>query len=602
MEPKKRENPPVSEDGTVLYTSATQMQLVENCPTKWFLKYKLGYPDYPVGKGAERGTEGHARIEEYLTSGAPILDQLEMLGVHRGLVPPPGPGLLVEQPTVPGYDVLGPNQLWNTKPVAIDGVPLVGFIDLINMRTLAVDGVLRLTDWKFKKSIAKYGAHGPDLINPNTEAGLQMVSYLVWILANRDLFPGLQRVRVAHVTFQTQGVPTVEEAFAEADLQSIGKICETVSRRIVPALKAIAATKSVTEVKRNEDYCHMYPPKGCAYKAICPKSTSSKITAGLRTLAARKTGAVPMSMLSTILKPSAAPAVATTAPPAMPIPIQSATPAPVAAPAPAATKLVIHDDGVNPEIEAQAAVQGERYRIGPAIGTFLCNFPGPDGLQSSFLNVEGGPPLLVPASTKVLKVVAAPVAPVAPPAPPPAPVAPVVTTEAPAAAAPVVPSNPAAGTAPTVAPTTVAEVAPAAKPKKAKKEPEVAPAPVTIAPPAPTAVGQYAGVYLYFGCAPVGVPTSTLFGFVNEVQKAVVQAGIESKPEYKDLDPETDLRTGEGPLFGFGKWKAWIEAGARETAIAPGHYLVTPGDERVEAVARALLASLPPGHAVIGGR
>ena len=90
------------------------------------------------------GTEGHAQLEHFLSTGEDVLGTFARAGAH--LLPTPGPDLLVEQP------------LDGEPPLTAGGIPFTGFIDLVDARRLASDGVLRITDHKFTSNVATNAA------------------------------------------------------------------------------------------------------------------------------------------------------------------------------------------------------------------------------------------------------------------------------------------------------------------------------------------------------------------------------------------------------------------------------------------------------------
>ena len=156
---------PVVINGVIQYTSVSALQLAKRCPRAWRYKYVERLPDDKESKGLTRGTEGHARLATFLTTGLDILDPLERLGVTRGYVPEFLPlGARVEH-SIEGVAAAGP-------------LKMKGSIDLYVPATGA-GGELRalVRDWKFKKDIGKWGCSADDLIDPEHEAGIQMIGY-----------------------------------------------------------------------------------------------------------------------------------------------------------------------------------------------------------------------------------------------------------------------------------------------------------------------------------------------------------------------------------------------------------------------------------------
>jgi hypothetical protein len=556
----------------VIHKTKTQQSSEPGCESRYFHKYVLGLPEGPPGAGAIRGTEGHERIETFLNFGINILDPLELEGLHKGLIPQPGPGLYVEQPMHHTFDVPGPNTFWAYNAILAQDVPLIGYIDLIDTRFLHL-GLLVLKDWKFKKSIRDYGARGEDLLNPDHEIGIQMIPYAAWAVANRHLFPGLKRVKVCHVTFQTKDAKLVQEVFTEADLQRIDSLWETVSRRTVPRIKAAYAAPNADGVQRNTSNCHKYPPHGCPYKTQCLGNDR------MTRLAAEFTKESRMGMLSSIMSGSTLPAPSQS----VPAPVQSTT-----------SKIVIQDEST-PEITAKAAEPAKDYRVGDKVGRFLCLA----GETAVFLPLTGGQPFSVPVGTMIFPVTA-------PSATPPPSAATVAATPAPVPAAPSAapPPPPAEPPAPATAPAAAVAAPAEEKPKRAPRAKRTdaekiadaaAAASASLSGPIHTESTKTGGVFLYFNCSPVGVPCKTLNAYVDALQAYVLDAvGIPK-------DKQMDLRASQSQELGFGKWKGYLTEAISDVTLEPGYYLVTHGDERIETVANALAGKLPAGHVTLGG-
>lgn len=123
-----------------------------------------------------------------------------------------------------------------------------------------------------------------------------------------------------------------------------------------------------------------------------------------------------------------------------------------------------------------------------------------------------------------------------------------------------------------------------------RQHPQVTPEPQGVArsayevppsEPLPAAPSAKPGAFtLYFGCSPIRIPTQTLGAYVEALDEALRKAGQLNCP---------DIRTTTAQDFSFGKWRGYLAKLALETPPAPGHYVVTRGDERVEVVAEALM-------------
>lgn len=510
-------------DGKLARTSVSQMQKADGCLRQWRLNKVEGLPDKPPGAGQRRGTAGHRRIERFLGGeGKQVLDHLELVGVQKGLIPEPGSDLFVEHP----FHVEG------ARPVlhALD-IPLTGFIDLVNPR----GDVISVVDWKFKKPWnGKLGFDAADLEDPSHEAGIQMLGYGAWV--NR-MFVHEEHVRLSHVTFQTEGRADVREAAVTLSLDTVIERWDIISQRIIPRMKAAVLAPHALDVEPNESLCEKYG--GCPYKSTC-FDRMARIRQMFKQQAPT-TGETLMGMLSSMVSTPAAPA------------------------APVTRKVPIEDV---PFTVAQA-IQGNAYVVNGVNAKFLCNTDMGGTTFASFMPLAGGAPILVTLGT-VFTALPTPALPFADRDPI------VIPPDAPKSD-PLLAAKPAPGTLPPAAAETPAPDAPAA-PAEKKPRAKKAPAHEVVLFTSPT-VATVETSTLYFGCAPVGVATSTLHAYVEELDKSL------QKQAQIDL---VDIRTAGDNVFGFGKWKGFMAKAALESMPAAGHYVVTPGDERIDCVANAL--------------
>lgn len=269
---------------------------------------------------------------------------------------------------------------------------------------------------------------------------------------------------------------------------------------------------------------------------------------------------------------------------------------------------------------AAAAKAGVLYKLPSGLqGTFICAVEVGGGTRYSF--ATGGKPELLEAGAAILEV---PTAQVVPPDAPPRvskrhnivdEVPPSQPDQAPAAPAPtVVPEKP-----------VTEEAAPAAKrgrPAGSKNRPkaEVVETPqgavvavdlsgvsiITtpaaseqpiVTTPAPAA----SDVRLYFGCAPVGVATQSLYTHMEALESLVIRTAAQHGASA--MAEGDDLRTAEGAALGFGKWSAYLAEVAKSALPPPGHYVVDLGvDSRIDCVANAIARVLPAGCVTRGLR
>lgn len=500
-------------DGVCVRTSVSAMQKASGCLRQWYYRYVQGLPDKPPSKGQRRGIEGHERIEHYLTTGEDVLGPLERLGVERGYIPTEKP-LGVEVAFGPGMDAMG--------------IPMVGKIDMVQKD----HEIVVLTDWKFKKNVTEWGAEPEDLINPENDAGIQMLGYAEWA---RRTHEDAWLIDVRHVTFQTEGRREVVETKGPRKMMNdeVADLWNRVEERIVPGMKHAAALPNAQLVEKNEDICGKFG--GCPYIGTC-QDKMARLVAGFKKAkpVAQQERNKPMGMLSSMKSGAVTPR--------MPIKDE-----------PASSEDQTRFDALMAKAEAEKAAA----RAARAAAKELPQVLPPDAPKSEpekFSKPE--------APTVVAK----------PEVPP------VAKTEAPTVVAkpevqPVVsPSVP--QTAPQMVAALEASVAAAEPPKKEKAKKEK-----VKEPSAPEV--HVKGFNLYIGCTPMGVQAQTLTAYVDKLDKMLCEAA--------QLNC-ADIRTTMSQDFSFGKWRGYLAKLALEELPPVGHYVVLPGDERVEVVANALIA------------
>ncbi|MFY2561200.1 PD-(D/E)XK nuclease family protein [Corallococcus terminator] len=216
--------------GGIQRLSVSQLKKHKLCPRAWFFQKVMRLPE-PTAGAQQVGTEGHAQLEHYLSTGEDVLGTFAKAGAH--LLPTPGPDLLVEQP------------LDGAPPLTAGGIPFTGFIDLVDARHLASDGVLRITDHKFTSNIASNAASAEQLANANTEPGLQMVGYGAWALGQVERFPGLHTLELEHLYYQTRGQRLAVSVVASVPFGHVAREWRTKVEPQVEAMKAHARAADV---------------------------------------------------------------------------------------------------------------------------------------------------------------------------------------------------------------------------------------------------------------------------------------------------------------------------------------------------------------------
>lgn len=597
-------------DGRLVYTSVSAINRFLSCERSWYFRYVLGLPD-PAGKKAQEGTEAHARLAHYLSTGEDVLGKAERRGLH--LLPKPGPDLLVEH-RVDGI-------------LDARGVPLVGGMDLLDPRP----AVPVLTDHKFKGNPDDYNARqlalgyakkGDWLVDPDHEDGRQMFGYAeTW---RRMLEDGLSthasaHVDIRHIQYPTDRARPADELVRRVALTEVQAAWEKIENEVAEPMRQVAAAKSPDDVKANTGHCHKYH-KVCVFASKCSAAGSGQGLISRWASAGKSKENNGMSFMDK-LKTMSTPAAIALAPVAPPTPPQVD-----------ATPVVQNDEHIRRstgiQIEDQSTVPDEVLKAQQATKaaetatrTFVV------GATYKLSGGELGVLEAIAGDRGKFKVGRGPVARVKEPllasvgeevAPPLTAGAPVQTAPAPA---PVRQAEPEQGAAPTSEELASPE-APAKRKRRTKAELEAA-----RAAAASTAAGtEHVGAtkdedlvaeglgrvrdeldsalaaspppagptHLYFGGAyPVGVPTKTLHEYVERLNTAVLTARYSAA--------ELDVRLSQNPELKFGQWKAVLAGFAKETPLEPGHYLVTGGDERVEVVAEALAGALPAGAVVRGG-
>ena len=240
-------------------TSPSAIQKHDACPRKWWFEYVEGIKE-PSTPAMALGTEVHSRIEHYLRSGQDVLGPMERPALEKGLIPRPGPGLLIE------HDF--------TLPTSA-GFPVTGRIDLIDTRGGAARW--RVVDWKTKSSIDKYGSSPRDLIDTSKAQGVQMLIYGAVVAAMRDA--PLELV-LSHVEIQTKGRHQVVEVQQPIAMDWAVNLWRQVERRL-PVLQETASKATYSEVAGNKNACHSYG-RACIHLQKCFPSPGEQLAVALR--------------------------------------------------------------------------------------------------------------------------------------------------------------------------------------------------------------------------------------------------------------------------------------------------------------------------------
>ncbi|WP_140799286.1 PD-(D/E)XK nuclease family protein [Myxococcus xanthus] len=239
--------------GVIQRLSVSQLKRHKLCPRAWFFQKVMRIPEPSTG-AQQVGTEGHAQLEHFLATGEDVLGAFARAGAH--LLPTPGADLLVEQP------------LNGEPPLTAGGIPFTGFIDLVDARRLASDGVLRITDHKFTSNVASNAASAEQLADADTEPGLQMVGYGAWALSQVERFPGLRTLELEHLYYQTRGQRLAASVVATVPAEHVEREWQTKVEPQVEAMKEHAQAARASDVPANYGpACGQYG--GCPFMAKC---------------------------------------------------------------------------------------------------------------------------------------------------------------------------------------------------------------------------------------------------------------------------------------------------------------------------------------------
>jgi len=605
-------------DGELRYESPSGLDLADTrndggCLRKWFYRYVMRIRE-PDTAAKDLGTKSHAQIEHYLKTGEDVLGPIPRRGLH--MIPEPGPDLIIEWAVAPPGPSWKPGELVDPRGsyVHIEGVPIIGYLDLAHGRgvnkgadditdTHDPAGTIEVLDHKFTRDPGKW-AKTHDQVAKATP----MLIYGRGVANACAVTP--EHVRLSHCYYGTEK----REAFKRSRRVALPVIDERLVgvAAVMRAVKDAARETDPVKVPGNTRACSAF--KGCIHLPYC--------SAGQRGSLERLFGPAPkedpsMSVLDIMKQiPGLMPAA--------PAPVVAPPPAPAAVAVPlgfAEAWADIVDAGLGaPTLADEAAkvkaafsgvtLEGSGYAGSGAIAAVTCRtvkdvFDVALNLQP---HAEAARAAKAAAAVPVYAAERAAVAPTPPPAP-------FAGVSAPGATIPAIlppdapPSNPAlaavpvqptaaelasgtfpqgalaamaalqAATAPAAPVETVSVATPMppmpvadapAEPKKRGRKPKAE----TTAAAAPSATPSNAtGVTIYVNCIP-SVPYESMQPWIDELAKTLL-----SSPHAQGA---TDLRLVTGDALGFGKWKPYLEALAREAfdkgSLPAGDYVVERGD------------------------
>jgi hypothetical protein len=588
--------------GKLVYTSHSASTRAAGCETSYFFRYNQGIPD-PPGAAALKGTAGHKRMEHHLLTGEEVLGPLESAGRKWIPLPLRNPG---------SSEIVRPGLTVEGKVDGIldgDGVPFRGGMDLLNERNDAhATGLAVVTDWKFKSEIACSGGVGHDewkcekckafrdgLINPDNDEGRQMLAYSETYFRMR---PDARAVVARHVHFGTRRKEAgMWEALVTREYAA--KAWVYIVEKYVKPLHRIAAATSPEQLEQNTENCYRWH-KPCVYMADhCP---IDPVELMLLERPSREKGPMGpkennMGLLSNMMSGLDSPTEALP-PVAAPEPSKLSTPPPPPFCGVCGEAQTFANTIRNGEIvthvkcpKAAAPSPSRILDIGAA-------YKLPDGSVGRLELLEGSNAQVLTSPTErvtlpikflgemvspAVALVQAPDAPLKPP-----------SAESTPEAAPIAASEPEAPKRGRGRPKKAEPTAPDADKQGdqlvSEARPEGRKVVADSEPNRTKAEGAAIGVHLYFTGAPLGVATSSLFAYTEQLERKILEKFQEGKVP--------DIRLARAEQLGFGRWKAVLGQVAKENPPPGGHYLV--GQEEKElVVAQALI---PVASLVVMGR
>ena len=264
------------ENGTWRAASVSQLKSLHACGLKWWYDKVAHHPRKPETKNQRIGIQGHAEIEHYLKTGQDVRGKFARAG--NRYLPAPGPGLLVEY----RFDGRPKDAPFEGSVLQAGGIPLDGFIDIVNLRyrdtagplpgadSVVPVGTVLLTDHKFSSDInppdlGGYAATEEDLIDTGTEAGIQMMGYAEWA---RLTYPRARQIAVQHIYYSNKS-PRARSVYALVDLAHVEKAWFKVNALAAVGVNAAKQTDPL-RVPFNVASCDQY--RGCDYAGVCPRS------------------------------------------------------------------------------------------------------------------------------------------------------------------------------------------------------------------------------------------------------------------------------------------------------------------------------------------
>lgn len=241
-------------NGEIRYFSPSSLSLLDpnqfgGCPRRYWFKYVAGKKEPEKGY-QQLGTQIHAEIEQYIKTGVKALSRHALAG-EQFITPLVGRSVLVEHSINDGL-------------LTAAGVPVVGFIDVVNgsgyyvdpLGQLREDQCIELKDWKSTGNLA-YVKNGADLLKT-----IQMPAYAEWSFRKY----GGDRARLSHVYFCTKKPSAVKTTISTTREKNAARWqeIEGVARLGLDIVRETECNK----VPANRSSCDAYG--GCPHRSYCP--------------------------------------------------------------------------------------------------------------------------------------------------------------------------------------------------------------------------------------------------------------------------------------------------------------------------------------------
>ncbi|MBU1767850.1 MAG: PD-(D/E)XK nuclease family protein, partial [Candidatus Omnitrophica bacterium] len=272
------------EDGVLQYVSPSQVKTFDTvtggCKRAWYYDKVMHFPRRQF-KSQDVGKATHASIEHYLTTGENVLGPIALVGIEH--LPVPKSLLKIEWPIyfirpeqpLPGLGVKAPpaippellRELEEQPRLVVqglgsgdEGIPVIGFVDLIDLNDLARGRVV-VIDHKTSSSIARYAKTAKELEKDPQSAAYLQFARLKW--------PGMSVYEFRHYYYQTHGARRFEPVVAPFNAGQVeaawGRFCSTVHE-----MEEVAGMANPTDVPANDEACGSYG--GCSFAGMCPAS------------------------------------------------------------------------------------------------------------------------------------------------------------------------------------------------------------------------------------------------------------------------------------------------------------------------------------------